>query len=328
VLSGRYRVVDKNVELRVELTEVRSGRIILAETLNDTIGAIVIGADDLVGQLVANIAAALLSHALGRVQSKPLSTLENHTLMLAAINLMNRTASEGLKRAHQLLTILAERVPAHPLPPAYLAFWHVIQTNQGWATDPQTEARLAQEWSSRALEADPNCSMAHTSSGWVHMHLLKRLDIAAKFEERALELNPNDSLAWLCKGAIHAIEGEGNRALTAAERALRLSPVDPRRSFYQSLAAGMANAAGKYERAIELASESLRVDRFFSSTYRALAIAQQLAGRTAEARKTVSELMKIEPNLTVRAYLKRHPVSGYALGKVYAEALRVAGVPE
>jgi tetratricopeptide (TPR) repeat protein len=112
------------------------------------------------------------------------------------------------------------------------------------------------------------------------------------------------------------------------QRALRLSPLDPHRYFYDSLAATAALSAGRFDRAIELAQRSLRSNRMHTSTLRAMAISQQLAGRREDAQKTVADLMKIEPTLTIESYLKRHPAADYETGKIWARALGDAGVPK
>ena len=127
---------------------------------------------------------------------------------------------------------------------------------------------------------------------------------------------------------MHSFRGEGESAIGAAERALRLSPLDPRRSYYESHAAAAANSAGQYDRAIELAQRSLRVNSLHASALRALAVAQVGSGRIEEARETVAALLRIEPTLTVSRYLARNPIGEFAIGKRVGEALRVAGLPE
>src|SRR5262249_15764166 len=169
--------------------------------------------------------------------------------------------------------------------------------------------------------------------GWVHTHMLKRFDIAAERLGRAVELNSNDSMAWLLKSAMHSFLGQGEEAIQAAERALRLSPLDPRRSYYQCLAAAAYCAASdgsahSFGRAIELARRSLRVNRLRSSTLRSLTCSLVLSGRMDDARQMATELMKLEPKLTVSGYLSRHPAASFWTGKTWAEALRRAGVPE
>ena len=65
-----------------------------------------------------------------------------------------------------------------------------------------------------------------------------------------------------------------------------------------------------------------------TSTLRAMALAQWLAGQHEDAKKTVGELMRVEPTLSVENYLKRHPAADYETGRIWAEALGNAGVPK
>lgn len=156
---------------------------------------------------------------------------------------------------------------------------------------------------------------------------MRDLDAGLERYHAALGINPNDSLANLLKGTLHAFKGEGELAIAGTEKALLLSPLDPIRYFYDSLAASAAVAAGRYERAIELAQRSLRANRTHTSTYRALAIAQALVGLTQDAHQTVQQLLKLEPGYTVDEFVRRSPSSAYEIGKTYADALLRAGVP-
>jgi tetratricopeptide (TPR) repeat protein len=219
-------------------------------------------------------------------------------------------------------------VPRHPIPHAWLAEWHVLRVQQGWAAEPGHEALLALDCTRRSLDADPNCSLALAIDGFANTNLLKRFDVAEERYDLALRVNPNEALAWLLKGTLHAFRGEGLEAMEYTEQARRLSPLDPLRYFYDSLAATAALSAGRYERAIELAGSSLRLNRTHTSTWRALAIAQVQLDRLDDARKTVKQLLALEPGLTVKAYQERSPSSSFATGKVWSDALRRAGVPD
>lgn len=124
--------------------------------------------------------------------------------------------------------------------------------------------------------------------------------------------------------------GNGDDPLQASERALQLSPLDPLRYFYDSLAASAAITAGKYDRAIELAKRSLRANRSHTSKphidYRALAIAQFLSEQMDDARDTVQKLLQLEPLFTVTQFLARTPAQGAMASRV-ADALLRAGLP-
>jgi tetratricopeptide (TPR) repeat protein len=225
-----------------------------------------------------------------------------------------------------MLEHLVERSRRHPAPHAWLATWPVLLVQQGWSQDPQAQARQAMDSTRRALENDPQSSLALTVQGFVLTNLMKDLAGAASSYQQALQINPNESLAWLLTGTLNAFIGNGAEALAASERALRLSPLDPLRYFYDSLAASAAVTAGKYERAIELAKRSLKANRTHTSTYRALAIAQSLSDQMDDARDTVQKLLQLEPDFTVARFLARTPAKG-EMASTVADALLRAGLP-
>jgi tetratricopeptide (TPR) repeat protein len=120
---------------------------------------------------------------------------------------------------------------------------------------------------------------------------------------------------------------EGASAVECTGLALRLSPLDPHRYYYDSLAATAQLTAGQYDSALALAQRSLRANRSHTSTLRVMAVAQWRLGLRQDARKTVQRLLELEPDLTVDRYLKRAPSAPYKIGKEIASALREAGVP-
>lgn len=328
VLHGAYRTIGTRVALDAELAEAKSGRIVWSKSIKGHVAGILSGEDPLIDRIVAETGAAVFARELQRAQSSALPTLESYTLLMGAITLMHRLAPQNFERAREMLQTMIDRSPRHAVPHAWLAKWHVLRVQQGWSNDPKADARLALECTQRSLDSDPTDSLALTISGLVHTNLLKKLDVAQERYEAALRTNPNESLAWLLKGTMHAFRGEGKLAVDGTRRALRLSPLDPLRYYYDSLASTAALSAGLYERSIELAQRSLRSNRTHTSTLRAMAISQWQLGREEDARKTVAELRRLEPTLTVSKYLERNPSSGYETGKIWSRALRSAGLPD
>ncbi len=326
IVSGTYHVHGNTLELQAEFTSAGSAGVLWRRAYKERMRP-PIGELDLIGDLVASVAGSILTHELQRVQNRPLETVENYSLLMAAINLSHRTSRAGFNQARALLELLVERLPLHPLPIAWLAKWHVFKINQGWSENPATDGEQALSYAARAIDADPACSTALMVDAWANVSVRRRFDTAAAKFEQALEINPNDSTAWLLSAMMHSFVGEGVKAVRSAERAIRLSPLDPRRSYYDSLAATAYGSAGQYDRAIELAQRSLRLDRSHASTLRALAISQFLSGQAEEARKTVREILALDPTLTVRKYLSRHPAAEFASGKLWAKTLGEAGLP-
>jgi tetratricopeptide (TPR) repeat protein len=328
VLSGAYRASGGRLILASELAEAKSGRVIWAKDLKGRIAGVIDGGDELIDQLVAEASGAVLARELERSQTQSLPTLESYTLLMGAIALMHRLSLHDFDRAREMLQALIDRAPRLAIPLAWLGKWHVLRVWQGWSSDPNADRQFALECTKRALDVDPYCSLALVIDGMVHTNLLKKLDVAKERYDAALSVNPNDPLAWLLLGTLEAFKGQGKAAMKDTQHAIRLSPLDPQRYFYDALAATAALSARKYEQAIKLTQQSLRANRTHASTLRAMAIAQWELGRREEARKTVADLMKVEPTLTITGYLDRSPSSGFETGKIWSNALRSAGVPE
>jgi len=335
VVSGAYHVVGGKVSLIAELADTKSGRVVWSDDARGDVRSLVSGESEVLERLVSRVSAAVTARELEKAQIQPLPTLESYTLLISAIALMHRLSPQDFDRARTLLEALIERAPRRAIPHAWLGKWHVLRVWQGWSTgrdrfaaEQTRDAQIALDCTKRALDSDPNCSLALAIDGFVHTNLLKQLDTALERYEFALTVNPNDSLAYLLRGTLSAFKGDGAQAMKDTQRALRLSPLDPHRYFYDSLAATAALSAERYDRAIELAQRSLRANRMHASTLRAMAIAQSLSGQMEAARATVAELLKIEPTLTVAKYRNRHPAGEHRTGKLWAEALGKAGVPK
>jgi class 3 adenylate cyclase/TolB-like protein/Tfp pilus assembly protein PilF len=327
LFSGSYRTDDDTVTLEVELAEQASGRILWSDHMREPFAAIISGEHELVDRLAHGVCSQVMAREIQRARLQPLPTLKAYTLLMGAIALMHRLSAPDFEEARRLLQSLLDRGSRHPTPLAWMANWHALRVQQGWSDDRPQDARLALEYTRRALEADPDCSLAFAIEGHVHAILLNQLDVAMRSYESAIATNPNNSLAWLLKGAAHAFVGEGRRAVDDTQRAIRLSPLDPHQFFYESLAATACIADRQYERALELAQRSLRANRKHTSTLRVMTVAQWNLGFFDDARKTVGELMALEPNLTVSGWLKRHPSAAYPVGQEFSNALRQAGVP-
>jgi hypothetical protein len=65
----------------------------------------------------------------------------------------------------------------------------------------------------------------------------------------------------------------------------------------------------------------------FSSAQRVLTISLALAGRLEDARRAREQLMKLEPNLTITEWRRRHPGSASEHVERFCEALAMAGMP-
>jgi adenylate cyclase len=327
VLSGAFHINGSRIRIHAELADARDASIVWSGGLDGETAQVFTGGADVIEEIVARVGAAIVARELSRAMTQPLPNLDAYTLLMAAIALMHRMTDAEFERARLMLEHLAARYKRVGLPHAWLAKWHVLRVVQGWSTDGPGQARLALEHVHRALDAEPQNALALAIGGLVHAYLKKDLNTADRFYFEALTANPNEPLAWLFSATLHSYREHGAEAELASDKALRLSPLDPLRYFFDSLAATAVLSNANYDRAIELARRSMRANRTHTSTYRALAIAQMLSGRADEARETVRQLHMLEPELTVQRFLERYPGRESTHAQRYADALEAAGLP-
>jgi TolB-like protein len=327
VLSGRVVVRGRALDLYYELIDAATGTLLAVDMVPAGANDLLSTQSDLICKVAGAACQAILRNELELVRRQAIPNLSSYTLMLGGINLMHRFGRKDFMLAKSLLTTLTERAPRHAEPHAWLARWHVFNAVQGWSRARDRGRSKTREFSDRAMQLDPDSSIALTVAGSARIALDQDVDGGRRLYEQALRANPSEPLAWLLLGTSHSFKGEGAPAMECTRKAVALSPLDPMGFFFDTHMAAAAVADGQYGLAIELASQSLRLNCEHSSTLRTLAISQSLGGQRAAARATVQQLLGLQPELTVARFLKDSPAAPYAHGQRLAAALKRAGLP-
>lgn len=264
--------------------------------------------------------------AIAEVAGRPLADIEDHRLVVAGVGLMHRPALRDFAQARVLLEEAVARAPTLASIHGWLGKWYVLSVFNYWSTDPVADTRKSLDWTSRGLDMEPTSSFCLTIDGLVQTNLLKRLDIGAQRYDLALQHNPSEAISWLFKGALLTFKDEGDEAVVMADRAYRLSPIDPFGYLFDALGASAHLSAGRYETALALAEKSLHINQRHLSTLRTLIAAQHYCGRREEARKTAALLMERQPNFTIDDYRRSHPAADFDVGRRMITALTAAGI--
>lgn len=328
VVSGRYRQGLDRLRLSVELAAAESNQVVWAESFDTTVRDAFDPDGRFAADIVRQLARAILQHEMERASTQPLAALEGYSLLFNALALMHRQSPSDFARARSMLDELAFRYSRSSIPHAWLAKWHVLNVAQGWSADVDSDTREALTRSSRALDANAQDSLALAIGGHVHGYLRKDSATAGQMYEEALTHNPNEPLAWLYRGVWHAYRGEPTPAEESVTIALRLSPIDPMRSYFDSLAATALLSGQQRESALALAQRAVRGNRWHVSSWRTLTYALVLNERFDEARAAVEQLRRMQPAYTLSTFRARFPGRDGPMAEPWAAALKVAGLPE
>jgi adenylate cyclase len=326
VLSGSYATLGSRLVIMAELCDTRRHEIVWADRLTGDIDDLMLDQSELLHTLALACAQQLLQSEVQRSLTLALPRLDSNELMLGGITLMHRSTKGALLRSRALLEAVTERHKRVSAPWAWLAKWHIMQVVQGLTNDPSKDFQQAIELADRALDLEPNSSLAMAVKGHALCHLGSDVDSSRHLLDGATQINPNDPIAWLYAGFWSSMWGDAHDAVDASERALRLSPLDPQRYYLQMLAANSYLAAGRLTESIQLSQSSLRTNRYHLPTLRALMAAQFEAGQTDEARATLQRLRMVQPDLTLEKYRSYGKASGLR-SRIYM-AMESLGLPK
>ena len=326
VLTGSYVLENGRLLVNAEFVDAHRNEVIATFRESGAVRELLDADNALVGQMAAGVHRAVLNTEVGKAAIQPLPSLESCTLMLGAISLMHRLSDSDFERSRVMLEHLIDRHPKYGTPKAWLGRWHNLAVAQGRG-DPGKDIGRSFQLVRQALDVEPGNAFALSVKGLLHGYTERRFDLARDAYAEALASNPNEPLAWIGRATLSTWEGDSAAAVGAADHALSLSPLDPIRYYFQSMAAVPMLAAGHYDKAIALATQSLRLNRMLSATYKTLAEAQYLNGDRAAARETVQGLMAVEPEFTVERFRASSPLYLSPIGRDCAEALLDSGVP-
>jgi TolB-like protein/DNA-binding SARP family transcriptional activator len=326
VLSGSIRVIEDRIRLTVELTETASGGVLWTSKLDEQFSDLLEIQERLAYSIVRRVGLHVHRAELKRARTKRLDDLGAYELFLQAQERMHNSSRAVFDTAEQLFDEVITRDSGYAIALAWRAYWHVLRVGQGWSPDTARDTAQAEHFARRALDCDIAEPMAFAVHGHIVSYLHRDFELAFQDFAAALDINPNTAQAWSWSAVARAWLGDGPRAIEEINKAIALSPYDPLTYAYTSNA-GLAHLAdGQYDRAIEYLHRSLRENQTYTSTYRLLVIASQLAGKTEQARRTVHHLLQLEPGLTVAKFRQRHP-SAAPQTELYCDALARAGLP-
>lgn len=188
-----------------------------------------------------------------------------------------------------------------------------------------TEARRLAR---RAIEIDKDDPTVLASAGNALAMLLGEVGEGAALLARAIGLDPNLAAARIWNGWVQIYLGDGEAAIKQFQIGLRMCPPDPRIYVAQSGMAAAHFLAGRYEDGSLWAKIAVQQNPNYVVAHRILMACYAMAGRVEEARQAWAVAREIDPTQRISTVIKRWHFRRPNDIQSYAEALRIAGMPE
>lgn len=327
VISGTIQASGQRIRVTVTLLDVGMDfEVIWASRFEGTTADLFTLQDTIASQTVAQIDPELLQRHQFRGEAVRTANAAAHQSVLTGIQSIYRPDKPRFLQARDLLEHAIELDADYAAAHAWLAYWHIMAIGQGWSDDPASAGEAAGLAAERAVVLDPMDARGVSIAGHVKAYMLHDVDGALVLHQRAVALNPNLPIVWTLSSCAEMYNGNHAVALKQAQLALSLSPSDPH-VFFPEHAAMIAHMfLEQYEEADLLAASVLERKPGHASALKVrLAILGHM-GRQDESARVLTQLMEIEPNVTISQILRRPPLRPADVERYY-EGLLKAGVP-
>ncbi|MBA7608389.1 MAG: tetratricopeptide repeat protein [Calditrichaeota bacterium] len=203
---------------------------------------------------------------------------------------------EGLNFSAQAAELFGQAIAADSTyAPAYASLAIPIARATGYKGMSSDERNTMSTWAAeKALELDPDLSMAHVIKGvWQYLGDDGDLEGAEASFKHAIALDPDNCEAHREYALLLQRTGRFEEALVEAERAYDL---DPRSLEVYETLGNAYRYLGQYDKAVEMSRKIIKRTPLRSSRYRQLVFTHMMNRKYEEALKVAREVLEIDPD--------------------------------
>ncbi|WP_431523457.1 transcriptional regulator [Mesorhizobium captivum] len=294
VATGSVRSFSGRVIVSVELVEVRTARIVWAETFEHRPDEIFVVIDDIGNSIVSSIAAEIATVERNRAMLKAPNSLNAWEAYHRGLWHMYRFTRQENELAQQFFNDALKLDPTFARAYAGLSFTHWQNAFQRWG-DRDRETALAFATAGHSLLVDDRNPAAHWAMGRA-LWLRGEQDNSLIELARAVDLSPNFALGHYALSFVHSQSGDPQLAIGSSDHSRHLSPFDPL-LFGMMGARAMAHARlGEYNEAAEWALKAAARPNAHVIILAIAAHCLALAGRRHEARNFAAAIRTTWPD--------------------------------
>jgi TolB-like protein/class 3 adenylate cyclase len=325
VLEGSMQRSGNRVRINVQLIDALAGNHLWAERYDREIKDVFALQDD-ISLKIANALDVELVWGLGAKWRSSADNLEAYLTLMRGRAIHYRHTKEDNFQSIQLFKKAIELDPDWIIPKVQLSWAYFVDGRMGWNYPRKESFRRADELAQEALAADPSNHVVYALLGTLHLFPKRDYEKAIEFGEKSVATDPNDAnaKALLAYSLVHA--GRPQEAIVLFKKAMRLTPFYP--NWYLRVLGIAYQLTGEFDKAVEVLKSSR--DRNPESLFPHLSLAAVYAemDRMEEARAAAAEVLRINPEFTVRHWAKVQLFKDPSVSEHRNELMRKAGLPE
>jgi TolB-like protein/Flp pilus assembly protein TadD len=327
VLEGSVRKAGTQVRITSQLIDASTGTHLWANRFEGSLADIFDLQDQVALAVVSAVAPKLERAEIARAKRNPTDSLDAYDYFLRGMASFYQRSREAIDEALRLFYAAIEHDAEFASAYGMAAWCYGWRKVNAWTTDQAQEIAETARLARRAAELGPDDAVALSRAAHALATVVGDVEDALAFVDRALALNPNLAGAWWASGWIRVYRGEPEAAIEHFARAMRLSPLDPHTIAMQAGTAFAHMFAGRYDEASAWAEKAMWAQNYLTPLRVAVA-SHALAGRIAEAKRTLARLLELDPAASIANFPERAPLRRREDLVRLERGLRRAGMPE
>lgn len=305
MLRGSLERDGDLVRVNVQLVDLASNAVIWADRLDGKVSDLLAMQDTLADRVVANLAVEISPQEHTLLERRHTGSPEAFALYRQAfVLIMPPNDKDRIITARHMFQRVIDIDPTFAGGYAGVSFSYAVTALFSRNEGSHPELEKAIDLALKAIEVDSHFGMGYVTLALAYA-LSDRTEEALFNAGKAIALQPGDAFTQFAYGLCLILSGKPAEALPPLSEAIRLDPVEPRTPYRNVL--GIAYyATGKYEKAVELFDENLRIGGPAGphmATFRAAAYGA--LGKDNEAQSIIKELVRMHPDYPVEHWLAK-----------------------
>jgi adenylate cyclase len=305
VLEGSVRKGGDRVRISVQLIEVDTGNHIWAERYDRVLTDIFDVQDEITRTVVEALEVKLTKREQALIQERGTDNLKAYDLFIRGREAYYRYSKDAVAEARLLLHEAIKTDPAYALAYVFVAHTHIYDYLAGYVPARMENLGLAYPFAKKAIELDKNCANAYAALGRYYIwhrqetegtwHRQAEEGIAQLL--KAIELEPSNDYAYAWLSISYSATEQGEKAIHAANQALRLNPSH---SVVTMLSLGFAQfQTGEMEASIQSFLRAISINPDFLPPHVFLVVIYTMTGQHEEAEHHAQEIRRLSPRFTL-----------------------------
>ena len=316
MLRGAVETEGERLRLVVELTEVKTGRMLWSDRFHRRLSGYAGLREHAAACIARAVPPLLLQREVDRTTLLRPEELTAHDRALLAFSVVMQPRSGWLRDARALLSADGPPASTH-----FVWVWcHCMARNQGCSMDWAAATSSAGE-----MDRDDPAAMA--VAGLLAVGANRDHGLALAMLDRVIDISP-----VLCPGldvekSDALPSGDGEAAVFHAERAQTMPVLGPERAWRDQVTALAHHVAGRYGDAVRWSRVSAMQHQGLAANARVLAASLAVLGLLDQAYRAACQVLVIDPAFRIGVWRKRSLLPEPSLRDMFAQRLRLAGLP-